>query len=145
MTFVAGTSVATPFGPIAIEHLVVPGFVWAGDGAISSPRPVRQLVTTEARVIELTIGGEVLRCARSHPFLAGEWLAAGALVPGACVRRRDGGWQEIEDVRDGGLARVYELTLAELHIYFVGAHELCVRDVQRAPAVRNAALLHRGL
>jgi hypothetical protein len=106
MTFVAGTLVATPFGSIAIEHLVVP---------------------------------------RSHPFFTGEWLAAGALVPGACVHRRDGSWHQIHGVRDGGRARVYELTLAELHIYYVGATELSVRDVQRAPAVRHAALHHRGL
>lgn len=145
MTFVAGTLVATPFGSIAIEHLVVSGYVWAGDGAVSAPRPVRQLVTTETRVIEIDVGDEVIRCARSHPFFTGEWLAAGALVPGACVQRRDGSWQQIHGVRDGGLARVYELTLAELHIYYVGASELGVRDVQRAPAVRHAALHHRGV
>jgi len=146
MTFVAGTLVATPFGSIAIEHLVVPGFVWAGDGALSSsPRPVRQVVATEARVIELDVGDEVIRCGRSHPFFTGEWLAAGALVAGACVQRRDGSWHQIHGVRDGGRARVYELTLAELHIYYVGTTELSVRDVQRAPAVRHAALHQRGL
>lgn len=144
MTFVAGTPVSTPFGTISIDHLVVPGYVWAGDGAISSPRSVRQVVATEARVIEIDVGDEVIRCARSHPFFTGEWLAAGALVPGACVQRRDGSWQQIHGVREGGLARVYELTLSELHIYYVGRSELSVRDVQRAPAVRYAAL-HQGV
>ncbi|MEO8551557.1 MAG: polymorphic toxin-type HINT domain-containing protein [Kofleriaceae bacterium] len=124
---------------------MVSGYVWAGDGALWSPRQLRQVVTTEANVVEIDLGEEVIRCGRSHPFFSGEWLAAGALVAGACVLRRDGSWQQIHGVRDGGRARVYELTLAELHVYFVGAVELCVRDVQRAPAVRHAALHHPGM
>jgi len=136
MTFVAGTPVATPFGAIAIEHLVVGGFVWAGDGPSSSPRKIQELVATEARVVELDFGDEVLHCARVHPFFTGEWVDAAALMPGAKIRTRESSWQTLRAVRDAGRARVYELSLAGLHTYFVGRYELSVRDVLRAPALR---------
>lgn len=136
MTFVAGTPVATPFGTIAIEHLVVGGFVWAGDGPSSSPRKVQELVATEARVVELAFDDELVRCARVHPFFTGEWIDAVALRPGAKIRTRENTWQTLRSVRDVGRAKVYELSLSGLHTYFVGRCELSVRDVLRAPALR---------
>ena len=127
---------STPFGVIAIEHLVVGGYVWAGDGASSSPRKICELVTTEARVLELDFGDERLRCAHYHPFFAGEWKNADTLRAGSKILRRDNAWQMLYAIRDVGRAKVYELSLTGLHTYFVGRFELSVRDVQRAPALR---------
>lgn len=136
MTFVAGTPIATPFGAIAIEYLVVGGYVWAGDGAGSSPRKVQELVATEAQVVELDLGDERVRCSRAHPFFTGRWNHAAELRAGAKILRRDNAWQMVYAIRDLGRAKVYELSLVGLHTYFVGHAELCVRDVQRAPALR---------
>jgi len=136
MTFVAGTPIATPFGAIGIEYLVVGGYVWAGDGPSSAPRKIQEIVSTEARVVELDFGDDRLRCARAHPFFTGEWKDADTLKPGAKIVRRDGALQMLYAIRDVGRAKVYELSLTGLHTYFVGCYELAVRDVQRAPALR---------
>jgi pretoxin HINT domain-containing protein len=130
--FVAGTVVATPEGPIAIDTLAATRTVWAGDpdrpGAAT--RTIERVLTFHStRIVELDFGDEIIRCTPPHPFFTGEWTRAGDLVAGARVKRRDGTWQVLRAVTTTDReVPVYDLTVADRHTYFVGACELLVHN-----------------
>ena len=127
MTFVAGTPISTPFGPIAIEHLVAPGYVWASnlEPVPCTPFPVR--ATRAAGMVALDFGDEVIRCAPDRGFFTGVWTLAKRLKPGTRVWCRDGSWKQLAAIAFGvDEVPGYELAVAQLHTFFVGTSELLV-------------------
>jgi hypothetical protein len=128
MTFAAGTPISTPSGPIAIEHLVAPGFVWASnlEPVACTPFPVR---AARATVVALDFGDETIRCAPDRPFFTAVWTLAKRLRPGMHVWCRDGSWKQLAAIEFlDDTVSVYEVSVDQLRTFFVGASELLVSN-----------------
>ncbi|HEV7368447.1 polymorphic toxin-type HINT domain-containing protein [Arenibaculum sp.] len=133
-SFAGGTPVRTRGGPVAIEDLRVGDEVLAGgDPADAAWRPVTRLYSRVAEdALDLTVGGETLRTTARHPFLVegGDWTEAAELRPGRTVVRADGTAAEVTEVRPVGEAvRVYNLEVADLHVYAVGEDGVLAHNV----------------
>lgn len=134
-SFAGGTPVRTRDGLVAIEDLRVGDEVLAGGdpAADASWRPVTRLYSrVAADALDLTVGGETLRTTARHPFLAegGGWTEAAALQPGGTVIRADGSAAAVTEVRPVGEAvRVYNLEVADLHVYAVGEDAVLAHNV----------------
>jgi RHS repeat-associated protein len=134
-SFAGGTPVRARGGLVAIEDLRVGDEVLAGSdpAADASWRPVTRLYSRVAGdALDLTVGGETLRTTAGHPFLAedGGWTAAAALRPGSAVVRADGTAAAVTEVRPVGEAvRVYNLEVADLHVYAVGEGGILAHNV----------------
>jgi RHS repeat-associated protein len=98
--FAAGTPVLTPDGEKAIEDFQ------PGDRILSrsehdpqGPVEVKEVVDTFVRVsliLELQVGGKVIRTTAEHPFYAADrgWLPAGQLREGDLLCSHDGSWRQ---------------------------------------------------
>jgi len=139
--FPAGTSVATPHGPQAIQTLQVGDLVQAEDpktGKVEAEavqaviddgmKPLMALALSDGEAITVTV---------DHPFyvdsglfLRGSgWLQAVQLQPGDRLRTADGRDAVVVRLRRGvGRAEVYTLTVAHDHTFFVGAARVLVHN-----------------
>jgi hypothetical protein len=125
--FVAGTPMLTPEGSRAIEDFR------AGDWILSAPeddpeaRPepkqVEETFQRSAAVLDLYVGGRLIRTTSAHPFYCRDkgWVEAGALKPGDLLRGHDGRWTAVTKVVETpDRVTVYNLRIADHHTYFVG-------------------------
>ena len=124
--FVAGTRIATPDGPRAIETLQVGDVVWAYDLATLRrvERPVTALHRNRARARRVEVGERVIQgVSAEHPFWSdGRWVPAGELREGDPVHV----WNGVEATERGitrivdqpGIVEVFNLTVAGEHTYF---------------------------
>jgi RHS repeat-associated protein len=126
--FPAGTPVRTPQGEAAIETLRKGDWVVArpeGDvGEAVAPCRIEAVHVREGKVIRIGAASQVFRVTPDHPIYARGrgWVAAGSLREGDELSGEDGGWLRVEGVRDAGeVERVYNLTVADYHTYFVGS------------------------
>jgi hypothetical protein len=79
-----------------------------------------------APVLNLHVGGRVIRTTAEHPFyVRGRgWIPAGMLEAGELLRSHDGGWLAVDVLTDSGeVTTVYNLRVAEYHTFFVGCEE----------------------
>ena len=84
--FVAGTAVLTTLGKKAIEDIRVGDKIPCVDhitGEESEKRVVATSVNKTDKLVELEIGGEIIRCTETHPFQVKDkgWVDAAELVP----------------------------------------------------------------
>ena len=78
-------------------------------------------------MVALDFGNEVIRCAADRSFFTGVWTIAKRLKPGMRVWCRDGSWKELAAISFADeQVSGYELAVAQLHTFFVGASELLV-------------------
>ena len=139
--FPAGTSVATPNGPVAIDTIRTGDRILAEDPATGKVEPERVLATIDDGVkplIALDLSdGSTLKVTSNHPFyvesaqgVAGSgWLQAGQLRPGDRLRTADGrGVTVIALHWDQGEARVYTLTVERDHTFFAGEAGVLVHN-----------------
>jgi RHS repeat-associated protein len=137
--FLAGTAVATPQGPRAIESIVPGDLVLSRDeatGETAARRVVDTTMTLDRDVVALHLsaggGDERLFVTASHPFhVSGTgWVAAADLEPGMRV----GGLHEESEVLGvepyPGRHTVFNLEVETTHNYFAGrlgawAHNTC--------------------
>jgi predicted lipid-binding transport protein (Tim44 family) len=92
--FPAGTKIATPHGPVAIETLTSGDEVLAVDNDGQTVRSaVRILFISKGPVLQVRIGGEVLAATGEHPVSVGRgrFRQAGELRPGDRILRWKGG------------------------------------------------------
>jgi hypothetical protein len=153
--FVAGTLVETEFGPRPIETIVAGTRVLAGDGAGATAwKPVVRTFTRTAEArLRLVLGtpdddgaagtslaagrrrlstGELLELTPDHRLYAvgRGWVAARELEPGVDALVNDEGAPV--PLRSGesiaGPTTVFNLEVADLHSYFVGAQRLLAHN-----------------
>jgi hypothetical protein len=125
--FAAGTPILTPEGYKFIEDLRPGDLVLSRDendpfGEVV-PRVVEEVFQRTGRVLELTVGGRVIRTSDEHPFwVRGKgWTEAVALEVGDELSSHDGRWLAVEAVEQGEVYQtLYNLRVAEYHTYFVG-------------------------
>ncbi|MBL8794587.1 MAG: hypothetical protein JNM56_11830 [Planctomycetia bacterium] len=128
--FAPETQLLTPDGWKRIDQFR------AGDTVVTAPEddptalPVARLVEevfeNRLPVVNLHVGGQVVRTTLTHPFyVRGQgWVPTAALQPGDQLRSHDGQWVAVEEVVDDGEESVvYNLRVAEHHTYFVGGEE----------------------
>jgi hypothetical protein len=130
--FVAGTVVATPEGPRAIETLSLDEKVYAGTDHVEV---VVALHSREAPgTVLLTAGGTVIECTPEHPFWAGgsRWTPAGSLRPGDTLLGLDGREVPVTAVRPVAAPRtVFNLTVSGVHMYHVSPATVLVHNKSR--------------
>jgi RHS repeat-associated protein len=128
-SFAAGTMVATRDGSKPVEDVRPGDMVLTSDQAW---RPVQRLFTRQAEdAVDLTVGGELIHTTAHHPFLsaAGTWVEAGLLEPGQELISAGGGKEKVEAVRPvAASTRVYNMEVADLHVYAVGEHKLLAHN-----------------
>ncbi len=89
-------------------------------------RPVEEVFTSYARLLNVHIGSQVIRTTAEHPlYVRGKgWLRAQDLKPGDLLRSHDSRWVPVDEVLDSGEGSlVYNFRVAEYHTYFVGGEE----------------------
>jgi serpin B len=128
LCFAAGTPVLTPEGEKPIELLRAGDFVLARDehnleGDLE-PKLVEETRRGEANILELHVGGRIIRTTELHPFFVHGrgWIPAGKLDSKDRLSTNLHGWAEVDKVveTDSPVA-VYNLRVADHHTYFVGS------------------------
>jgi hypothetical protein len=128
--FVAGTPLLTPAGEKLIEQFQ-PGDVILSRSERDPNGPVEtkwveEVFVRVAPVLNLHVGGRVIRTTAEHPFYVhGKgWITARELLPGDWLDSHDGQRIAVEAVTDSGeVTTVYNLRVAEYHTYFVGSRQ----------------------
>jgi hypothetical protein len=128
--FVAGTPLLTPTGERPIEQFR------RGDLILSRPehspesppeiKVVQETFVRTSTVINLRIGGRLIRTTGEHPFyVKGKgWMPAKEIQPGEELSSHDGRWTPVEGVEDAHeVATVYNLSVGDHHTYFVGSRD----------------------
>ena len=125
--FAAGTPVLTPNGHKAIEQIKPGDLVLSRNEAdVYGPveaKLVEECFVREGVILELHMGGQVIRTTPEHPFYVQNrgWTAARELQAGDLLAGPDGHWTCVEALNDTGkVEAVYNLRVADYHTYFIG-------------------------
>ncbi len=126
--FAAGTPLLTPDGDRRIERFRPGDYVLSRSeldprGSVVARR-VEEVFVRVAPLVELGVGGRVIRTTAEHPFYVDGrgWRCASELRPGDRLCSHEGTTTGVAFVRaTGRTAAVYNLRVAEDHTYFVGA------------------------
>jgi hypothetical protein len=128
--FVAGTPLLTPDGEKPID-LIRPGDLVLSrsendpEGPVE-PKAVLDTFVRVAPVVELHVGGRIIRTTAEHPFyVAGRgWLAARFLRGGDLLCSHDGSFRPVDRVAETAeVTTVYNVEVEDHHTYFVGCAE----------------------
>jgi hypothetical protein len=123
------TPLLTPDGSKPIEQFKT------GDWILSSPeddpeappvaRRVQEVIRTHGRLVDIAVGGQVVRATREHPFyVKGKgWTPAASVAVGGLLRSDDDRWVRVESMMDGGKSPVYNVRVEEHNTYFVGRRD----------------------
>ena len=142
--FVAGTPVATPDGARAIDSLRVGDVVLAEEPTTGEIAPKRVLATkrTDARpVVHVTVtttgGRETITMTPNHPVWLRDrgWAEAETLVLGDRIASRDSDAIVERLEASTQSADVFNLEVADVHTYLVGASQLLVHNDCDPPVV----------
>ncbi|WP_342752086.1 polymorphic toxin-type HINT domain-containing protein [Amycolatopsis sulphurea] len=100
---------------------------------MTKPEPVTDLISSTGKKDLVAVGTHdahgagTVTATRNHPFWSvqhGRWVNAGQLVPGEQLRRPDGGVATVDTVKlRAEVSRVHNLSVEELHTYYVLAGE----------------------
>lgn len=150
--FVAGTLVATPGGPIAIEAVRPGQEVLTRDlaaGRVVTATVLGCMASEAERLLEVEVAGEVIRCTAGHPFWTarGGWATASDLSAGTLLLTAGGAEVPVAAIRPvAGGATVYNMEVGGLHTYLVSAAQVLVHNkamrwmlIDRAAALRPRA------
>ena len=136
--FVAGTSVLTSVGQVAIENIKSGDYVWARNpetGEQALKRVVQTFENETTELITITVASENIVCTKEHPFYLPEkgWVAACQLRAGDILVTVNGEFVVVEKIQHEILetpVKVYNFEVEEFHTYFVSCiavlvHNLC--------------------
>ena len=126
--FVAGTTVLTTLGKKAIETIQVGDTIPCVDH-ITGEQAVKRVVSTSVnkvdKLVELEIGGEVIRCTDTHPFQVKDkgWVKAEKIQPGDLIYDKD--WntspvQRVDSIHLTEPVEVFNFEVEDCHTYYVG-------------------------
>ena len=132
--FPAGTPIHTETGLKNIEDIEVGELIWAYDEETEtiSLQPVVDIIENETdHTVELYISNEVIETTASHPFYTEEgWKDASELNEEDKVLDKEHKWQQVKGQNFlYQKKKVYNLTVANFHTYFVGLLALLVHNV----------------
>jgi serine protease inhibitor len=126
--FAAGTPVMTPDGEKRIEELQAGDYVLARDEhhleGVVEPRMIERTLHGEANIVELQVGGQVIRTTAPHPFFVRGrgWTPACEVKVEDRLSTSHGDWIEVEKVLHTDVSEpVYNLRVAGYRTYFVGS------------------------
>jgi RHS repeat-associated protein len=138
-SFSAETRVETAEGPRPIASLRAGDLVlaWEEQTGTIGLYPITAVIAHEdEHVLKLTIDAETLTTTAEHPFyVEGHgWLPAEALRAGLRVRRSDGGFGLVRALAlERQPQRMYNLTVAQAHTFFVGRGQWLVHNAGCGP------------
>jgi hypothetical protein len=156
--FVAGTPVATPDGDRAIEELRVGDLVLARDEQSGEVRPspvTRTFITPERPVVDVRVRetpDAEIRATPGHPFWTTDrgWIAAAELGIGEELLDASGRAVHVDGLAAEAAAEtVFNLEIADLHTYFVGAarvwvHNACTQTSNNGGSTGNGSSTANG-
>ncbi len=145
-SFPADTTVATPHGPVSIARVRVGDTVLAEDPAtgVNAPEtvtavhddgvePLMAVAFSDGSAVTETLGHPFWVDSGAHLARPG-WLSANALRVGDRVRTARGLDVVVTGLQHyAGTARVYTLTVARDHTFFVGTARVLVHNCGRVP------------
>ncbi len=128
--FAEGTPVLTPDGEKPIEELAAGDYVLSRDernveGELQ-PKLVEKRLHGHADIVELHVGGRVIRTTDAHPFFVQGrgWTPAIELRPHDKLSTNHRDWVEVEQVvRTEEAEPVYNLRVSDHRTYFVGSEK----------------------
>ena len=134
--FPAGTPIHTETGLKNIEDIEVGELIWSYDEETEtiSLQPVVDIIENETdHTVELYISNEVIETTASHPFYTEEgWKDASELNEEDKVLDKEHKWQQVKGQNFlYQKKKVYNLTVANFHTYFVGLLAFLVHNAQR--------------
>ena len=139
--FVAGTSVLTAFGYVAIENVSAGDKVWAEDpktGEKAIKEVIQTFVNETDELVHVHVNGEEIIATPEHPFyVPGKgWIGAIDLRAGDLLVLQSGEYVVIEMIQHEILESpitVYNFEVEDFHTYYVGkqavlVHNKCIVD-----------------
>ena len=125
--FVAGTSVLTAMGSVAIEDIQAGDLVWAWDeetGDTALKEVVETYVNSTSELVHVFVDGEEIVTTPSHPFYSPVkgWTAAVHLRAGDILQLVNGEYVVVEKVQHEILetpVTVYNFQVEDYHTYYV--------------------------
>ncbi len=135
--FVAGTSILTALGHVAIENVKAGDYVWATNpetGETELKRVVQTFVNESDELVHVHVNGEEIISTTEHPYYTANlgWVSARDLRAGDILVRRDGKYLIIEKVQHEILEspiKVYNFEVQDFHTYHVGDSSILVHNV----------------
>ena len=135
--FVAGTTVLTAAGTVAIENIQIGDMVWAWDEETGEVGLKRVLDTYENETYELIhvfVNGEEIVTTPAHPFYSPVkgWTQAVHLRAGDILVLVNGEYVVVEKVQHEILespVKVYNFHVEDYHTYYVTEHGVLVHNV----------------
>ena len=139
--FVAGTEVLSENGYVNIEDLQVGDFVYALDLDTNErvlKKVIRKFEGQSDETFEITVNGEKIVATPKHKFYVVDkgWIRAAELEVGDVLNSLNSGKLEITNikhVKHDNPVNVYNLTVEDLHNYFVSSDQLLVHNVSSSP------------
>ena len=135
--FIAGTSVLTSAGYVAIETIQAGDNVYAhnpetGETAIKTV--VQTFVNETNELVHITVNGEKIICTNEHPFYVPMkgWTAACQLRAGDRLQLVNGDYVVVEQVQHEILESpiaVYNFEVEDFHAYYVGEQSVLVHNM----------------
>ena len=126
--FPAGTPIRVADGEKPIEDIRPGDIVLSRDEHdVDGPvelKQVEEVFVREGRILKLSVGDQVIRATKEHPFFVegNGWTAAGELTEGDLLSTETGEWIELQGVSETDeIAVVYNFRVADHHTYFVGS------------------------
>ena len=149
--FVAGTSILTAVGSVAIEDIQAGDLVWAWDeetGDTALKEVVETYVNSTSELVHVFVDGEEIVTTPSHPFYSPVkgWTAAVHLRAGDILQLVNGEYVVVEKVQHEILetpVTVYNFQVEDYHTYYVSdtgvlVHNKCTYN--RTVSSREEAL-----
>lgn len=126
--FIAGTTVVTATGYVAIESVRAGDKVWAEDpdtGKTELKEVIRTFVNETEELVHVSANGESITCTPEHPFYSPVkgWFAAIQLRAGDILVTVNGKYVIVEKIQHEILeapVQVYNFEVTDFHTYFVG-------------------------
>ena len=153
--FIAGTSVWTPSGTVAIEHIKIGQKILAFDhkGQIRATEVLATHIHESKRLLTVHYWGGVLTTTPNHWFYVDDldsFEYAGKLNRDAALKDRKGGIRPVEctELLEKG-DTVYNLQVKKYHTFLVGKHGIRVHNggggkSGRSPTEQDSAALSRS-
>ena len=150
--FVAGTSVLTAMGSVAIEDIQAGDLVWAWDeetGDTALKEVVETYVNTTNGLVHVFVDGEEIVTTPSHPFYSPVkgWTEAVHLHAGDILQLVNGEYVVVEKVQHEILetpVTVYNFQVEDYHTYYVSDAGVLVHNVCKNPGGRHGGRAHRN-
>lgn len=135
--FVAGTSILTSIGYVAIENIQIGDMVWAENPETVKKALKKVVQTFENETNELVhvfVNGEEIITTPEHPFYVSNkgWISSIELRAGDILVRQNGEYCIVEKIQHEILETpitVYNFEVADFHTYYVGENSVLVHNV----------------